>query len=455
MILETKEDSYSIIYRDTCNHIYENIKDNLINIIEKKNEINDIGENIVKESMHTNELIELYKKYHNNKKPNTDKNYNDFFNHLDLIKIGNEDLTIEQALNIALDIFKEDPNKIYGFMLTGYNPMINKNIKINLFHPIVSMELIKLKKANEPLFNIYNNFSLILYSLKETYKNYIVKNDLDMEKNNFKYEIIDLLISLEKKTTITTKIENIKQYNKDKKLLITYDIEYIDSNTLKVLDIDDVTKNIGYVVPIQLLNKSGVAYPYYGSLFSKGGLAWNLTPMFSANISKPYESQSKYLYGSRICTKLGDSKTIQGVSALNHSNLTSPLNSIILNKGFFEYGYEALLTGLKIMFDEKIINDIVDKRKKDITEVKTWKTFLSENEKATQKDYFEYLKQIVLSNEELEPNQNTIEDNIEENILPNNSIAINNNEQEDIEDTHKPEDIEITLAIDDLDIDIT
>jgi hypothetical protein len=109
-----------------------------------------------------------------------------------------------------------------------------------------------------------------------------------------------------------------------------------------------------------------------------------MSPCLSANIN----SVGNTTEGSRICTQLGSSKTIRGLSALNHSNLTSPLNSAVFRDGFEIYSYTAMRGSMTLLE----LNDEVEEGEEDLSKPMTFKDFKDKNSTATRKDYFKYLK---------------------------------------------------------------
>ncbi len=115
-----------------------------------------------------------------------------------------------------------------------------------------------------------------------------------------------------------------------------------------------------------------------------------MTPMYHSNIGHPYNQQTKdgMEGGSRICTHSGNSKTQMGLSSLNHSNTTSPLNSILLCQGALEYAEQNLKASLEMFLGDKFL-----KAQRTNEKVLTFKEFKKENDgNGTKKDYFKYIK---------------------------------------------------------------
>ncbi len=257
---------------------------------------------------------------------------------IDISKIGKFDVSIQQAMDMVKDIVKTAGDSLYGALL------VNKKHKtFNPFHPVVMHEILR---EGSKVDRDKKEYTLALYSWRD--KEVFKANNKDIFKtdDNFQAEIAQLLVSLANSTEYVTENKGFNVDIQTDQFILKYVETKVSKETGEEMQGHD-DKGRNFIVPCQIINIGGIAFPYYGTVYSKKGLAWGLTPMLSANINDATGSSGPSVdYGSKICTHSGNSKTQMGISALNHSNTTSPLNKYILRKGAFEYAHICLVSAI-------------------------------------------------------------------------------------------------------------
>ena len=340
--------------------------------------------NVVK-GMMIEPINKMMKKYHINKKGNVMELPDRFRELFDVIKLGEYDMTFDQVIELSKSIYKEHGNKFYGVLITRKSGIPGKET-FNPFHPlnakyIAEDDLIPDKTVPE--------FTMMVYMFKKEpaeimklgeYEHLYNKGD----EKDFIHEIINILAATDTDDQYEVMNRNFEADIVDSKFVLKY--EQIITNKETGETMEQEHSNHLYI-PTQIVNNNGLAYPWYGTVYSTKGVTWDISPMQSANIS--YEGYSELGGGSRVCTKLGDSKTLKGISALNHSNLTSPLKKTIAYKGALLYGQVALKIGLGILANEDLINVNEPKKPLKYTE------WIKENEGASMQEYIEYTREIL------------------------------------------------------------
>ena len=378
------------IYENTCLELVRELSKDLVKDVptaDSFTSVNGLG-NAVEEINFTDATQTLMSKYHN---PYMHRNkdgsfrawamFRDFF---DITKVGDANLSINQAKEMLAGIYKESKDSLYGVLLMDAKRGKKKQI-VNLLHPVVVHNLNQEEldfKLDEQI------WTMAIYSFKDNKKD-VLKADFPQiyDKENYTLEIANILASIDIPSLYYTE-------NKDFEVDIIDDmfvLKYQEIKTLKESGevLKDSKGGRSYIVPCQVINVGGVAFPYYGSIYSTKGLAWNITPLMSANISHPEgQSTNKGMNGgSRICTHSGNSKTRAGVSSLNHCNITSPLNSDCMAPGSMSYSEACITASVELLLGEEF-ESAANKADKALT----FQEFVETNDGASKKQYLKYIK---------------------------------------------------------------
>lgn len=390
-LLSLKKTPMQAIYEKTSLDIIREISRDLAKNIEKGESYTSYNgiDNAVQEFIFTKETKEKMDKYHTIEDPDYSwmgqDVYKNFTNYMDISKVGNFNMSLDQCFELIRELVLELEDTVYGALV-----MTADGKQFNIFHPIIMSELLNKDSSISKVENIYTMAVYTWKDISQLKDRYAKK--LFVGNNNFQMEIAELILSIDSPTEYIT--QNSK-FNVD----IVNDrfvLNYVEEKKHRITG-KDVTEETAsgrnFIIPFQILNVKGVAFPYYGAAYSKNGLAWNLTPMRSANIASPSSSSGKkYDYGSRICTHSGNSKTQKGISALNHSNTVSPLTKYILRRGSLTYAYTCLISSIGLV-DEDF--EITGSKKED--KALTFQEFLSENKDSSKKDYLKYVRERLKS----------------------------------------------------------
>lgn len=383
MILDIGKTPLQAIYENTAIELIEEISESLIegrDISRTFTEANGLDMSVVNIEYNEN-IDQMIKKYHNPEKPlrsqaegsreSYGRNIRDA---MEIAKIGTKDLSINDAMGIIKELYKDIGVKLYGALL------VSENITFNPLHPLIMSQLVE-----EGKFNLEEKiYTLAIYTFKPEYqpKTWMVGNE------DFTMEIAGIVTSVMHTSLYHIENTNIHVDIENDKFVINYSESFINNETGDAVMSNNMENKVeNYLIPAQIINISGIAFPNYGSLYSKKGLAWNLTPMRHANINSP-DSNKKLDNGSRICTHSGNSKTQMGLSSLNHCNTTSPLTKRILGDNFITYANKAVEVSLAVMFDGYERNPAKEEEEKPLT----FQEFLEEYEDATRIEYISYLK---------------------------------------------------------------
>lgn len=407
------------VYENTATEIIENLAESLMESKPLDNTYSSmVGiDKSVAEVEFSESIRDLYKKYHSARSPERINVQTTMKKYMDIMKVGEFNMSVNECIDLIIKVASNDDSKLYGVLLstTADKSQDSRRITFNPLHPVISMELMA---DNSPIDRDNKIWTMNIFAWKDNFDN---KDLLKKAYSDYNYidEIANTIAAVKTKSIFTVKNSNIKAHVQDNKFILKYEEKkYHISNGKEAKDNDDGKRN--WIVPLQLLNRGGIAYPYYGSVYTKNGMAWNLSPMMSANINRPAEGSSRYENGSRICTKSGDSKTIKGVSALNHSNLTSPLNYDCFREGSLSFAYQSMLSGLEIISGKNLTN--VSEKKKPLT----FKEFIKQNPKENTKSYLVYMRDFVTSaelmdNTDIDEKKLAKKDLIDKQIYPNHN----------------------------------
>jgi len=389
LLTSLKRTAIQDIYENTCIEIIKDLSKDLAKdstgstSFIKSSELGLVVEDIT----FNNGISNLMKKYHHPDMPkdgHTLLPFNEFKDGIELVKVGNSDMSISQSLDLISSIYGEIGDEFYGALLMSKDKGSKRQI-VNILHPIIVANIIDKESIID---KEKKEWTLVMYSLKEGYRKKIESLEhKGANKIDNTMDIATLVGSLDKKSIYTLTNSGFKANVFNDEFILHYESKKIDNETGKeIKEKGNDARN--YIIPCQVINVGGVAYPYYGTVYSTKGLAWNLTPMMSANISHPKGQRMKEgsLGGSRICTHSGDSKTRKGLSALNHCNTTSPLNSLCMLTGSMNYASQCVALSLELLIGKKV--SVKNKENKALT----LQEFITENDGATKKQYIQYLK---------------------------------------------------------------
>ena len=377
------------IYESTCLDLIKELSSDLSQDISTEETFTSVNgiDKTVQEINFTKAIEDLYKKYHNPtieyKNTSLEKSWRAFPSKLDISKVGSFNMSINQAMELAGNLRKDIGQKLYGMLLSTKGEKLTRTI-FNPLHPIIASEL---KKESSSIDKSEQKWSISLYTWRDNAKFNEEYPEL-YTNENFIPEIASILSSIDVPSTYITENKNFNVDIIDDKFVLNYEETKREKESGEIIeDTDNGGRN--YIIPGQITNISGIAYPYYNIIYSTKGLAWNMCPMSGANISHPFQQriQNGMNGGSRICTKTGNSKTQMGVSSLNHSNTSSPLNELLMQNGAMTYANQCLDSALEIFLGKTFTEDTVPEK------VLTFKEFKEENEGNGNKvQYLKYIK---------------------------------------------------------------
>ena len=380
------------IYESTCLELVRELSKDLVQdtpTSDSFTSMNGLGF-AVEEINFTSGVEDLMKKYHHPRMRRETgghkRSWTVFHKSLEITKVGESNLSINQAKAMVGDIYRETKENLYGVLLMSGNKGKKRQI-VNLLHPVTVYNL----SSEDMDFKLDDQvWTMAIYSFKDGMRKRMQSSYPAMwNKENYAMEIASILASID--TPSLYFIEN-KGFQVDiinDQFILNYDEVKTLKDSGEVIS-EKQTTGRNYIVPGQIINISGVAYPYYGTIYSTKGLAWNLTPMMGANISHP-EGQAKgngMQGGSRICTHSGNSKTQAGVSSLNHCNTTSPLNSDCMDPGSMTYAENCVAASIELLLGDEYATGLAGGQ----TRALTFQEFVTENDGASKKQYLKYIK---------------------------------------------------------------
>jgi len=377
------------IYEQTCLDLVRELSKDLVEdkpTSDSYTSVNGLGF-AVEEINFTSGIEGLMSKYHNphmhRKGDGSAKAWKRFGSSMEITKVGDGNLSINQALAMVGDIYKETKTELYGVLLMDVKKGKKRQI-VNLLHPVIvhnlNNEELDFKKDEE-------KWTMAIYSFKEGKRADLEKVFPNAyNKTDYSLDIANVIAAIDTPALYFVENKGFQVDIHNDQFVLNYEEIKTMKDTGKVISEKD-TKGRNYIIPGQIINIGGVAYPYYGTIYSTKGLAWNLCPMQGANIAHP-EGQSTgsgMNGGSRICTHSGNSNTQAGVSSLNHCNTTSPLNSDCMDPGSMTYSENCVSASIELLLGEEFVTGV---RAKALT----FQEFVTENDGATKKQYLKYIK---------------------------------------------------------------
>lgn len=399
-MLSLQKTPMQAIYESTCLDLIRELSQNLAEdkpTLESFTSIHGLDK-CVQEINFSKAVKDLYTKYHNPgiKQAQTEKQQNQtyswtrFVGDMDISKIGDYDMSINEAVKIAGEVRREVGDMFYGILLSTSGKRKDRTV-FNPLHPIIVAEL---QKEGTSLDLDSQEWSMAIYTWKENSKYKDQFPGLYTEESYIP-EIATLITCINSPANYIVENKDFNVDIIDEKFVLNYKEVKRQKDSGEEIS-EDEAGDRNFMIPGQIINISGVAYPYYNVVYSRKGLAWNMSPMYAANINHP-EAQSTndgMEGGSRICTHSGNSKTQMGVSSLNHCNTTSPLNSYVLEPGAISYAKQCADASLEMLLGEDYTFHGKPKP------VLTYQEFISENDGATKAQYLAYVKNRMAENME-------------------------------------------------------
>lgn len=288
-------------------------------------------------------------------------------------------LTIEESIPVIQSVRENLKDDFYGAILvrTDSHRSNGPNGTINPLNPIVAVALktaIDEKEEKQRNFLDYK-YSIIIYSFtrKDDERLYDLLKDVPAE--GYEDDIRDTMVAVHLSEEITVQYTNPRRFGKTQ---MKYDEDRRDSNGNRIRN--DSTSD-SYMVPIQIINVSGLMYPGYGTALFRGAGARNISPFMSANIGSPGNNRE----WSNVCAGSLNSSTDKGKITLNHSNNTSPLNSINLGKGALKYAGKCVDMSLELLTGNRPTVETEPVRMSLVE-------YQAQNEGASISDYIEYIR---------------------------------------------------------------
>lgn len=405
------------IYEATCLDLIRELSKDLSQDVptgESFTSVNGIDK-CVEEINFNAEIKNLYKKYHN---PNIRREEEDiqkigwqtFNNAISITKVGDHNMSIEDSILLAAEVRKDVGEDLYGILLSSAGKKKERTI-FNPLHPVIVSEL---GREDTSIDVKEKKWSLAIY----TWNDYIKPKDkFPALYNNENYinEIATIIASISTPSKYMIENKNFNVDIVDNSFIMKYDQIKRLKESGEILN-EEGSGERNYIIPGQIINISGVAYPYYNVVYSRKGLAWNISPMYGANISHPFAQKtgSGMEGGSRICTHSGNANTQNGVSSLNHSNTTSPLNRSILNEGSLTYASQCVDASLEMFLGDKY------KEHEAVPEkALTFQQFKEENGgNGTKAQYLSYIKNRLNNTMDKEPGEVVAEPIVQKRISP-------------------------------------
>ena len=392
------------IYEQTCLELVRELSKDLVKDVPTNDSFTSINglASAVEDINFTSGVNNLMKKYHNpgiyHLSGGRGKAWSMFKDTIEITKVGSGDMSINDAIAMIGPIYKEIGDNLYGMLLMDSRKGKKRQI-INPLHPLIVSNI---KNPDRDFKLDEKNWTIAIYSFREKGRS-IIKNALkdQFTKTDYMPEIASLIASIDNPSLYFVENKNFAVEIENDQFVLNYEEVKTLKDSGEILKEEDSVGR-SYLIPGQIINISGVAYPYYGTIYSTKGLAWNLTPMYGANVSHP-EGQARgsgMEGGSRICTHSGNSKTQMGVSSLNHCNTTSPLNSECMEAGSMTYAEQCVSSSIELLLGDEFITGLSKEDK-----ALTFQEFVTENDGATKKQYLLYIKNRLTSKMEQGTNE--------------------------------------------------
>ncbi len=399
-MLSLKKTTDQLIYEKTCQDEFESFA---ANIDEERTQLTT-GEKSIRAfpkfamnrlvySLTFNEKInKLLTKFHDHKFGGNVLGYREDIEmkkYIDIATIGDHTFTFKEAMAVIRQMREAvGPEVFYGATIANYS-----HNDVNPLHPLILNEFMAMTDEKLGEYRL-KNYSVNIYTFKDTWNQ--IKEEYPKKftvKNEYTEDILDLIMGTKfKRDTFSIRLDPIlKEENGKFKILYRESAVDKDGNEIKLPTETDYDKKYkqGYVIPGQIINLNGLAYPYYGAIYVKGGKAWNLSPMWATNINNPQDNgPGSVKKGSDICTKVGDVRTARGCMTLNHSNTESQRNPYTFTDGAMGYAQVAVDIALSMYFND--YDGTIQLSPKD--KKMTLKEFLKATPDGTKKDYLIYIR---------------------------------------------------------------
>ncbi len=399
-LFDLSQTTEQIIYQQTCQDEFEKFAANID--AEAKPTTTGIMEhpfpkfkmNRLVYSLTYNEKIDnLAQEYHSEDGGGKHLGYRDHIgmqSFIDVSKIGDHSFTFKEAMDVIRSVRESvGPDIFYGAVIVN-----NQHVDVNPLHPLVLNEFMRMTEDQLIKYGL-TNYSVIIYTFKDTWetirKEYPTKFKV---RKRFTSDVLDLVLGTKFKQETFSILSHPELRKNGNRFFIDYTEKLIDKDGNEItVNAEDKTNQYlqSYVIPGQILNLSGVTYPYYGAIYVKGGRAWNLSPMLATNIDNPKSTTAKR--GSSICTKVGDTRTAKGCMTLNHSNTTSQRNPLTFIDGSMGYAQVAVDVALSMFFND--YDGTVQLEPKD--KKMTFQEFLKTEPELTKRDYLKYIRERMQS----------------------------------------------------------
>ena len=389
------------IYETTCIEIIKDLSEGLVEDVPTNESYTSIHglNHSVEEINYTRGIEGIAKKYHHpgltRITDGTNAGYNAFRDYMDIMKVGELDMSINEAVAMAADIRKEAGTQFYGMLLMDAGVKRSK-VAFNPLHPVIVSELIKEGTTIDREAKVW---TLAVFSWKDGYEKRFKKEYPHYyNEESYAEEIATLIAAIDTPTEYVIENKNFNVDIQNDQFVLNYDQVKKLKETGDIIE-QEATDARSYIIPGQLINVNGVGYPYYNTIYSTKGLAWNMSPMYGANVNHPQGQANNrgMMGGSRICTNSGDSKTQRGIAALNHCNTTSPLNRDCMEAGSMSYANQCIDLSLELLLGGDYKAEIVEK-------ALTFQEFVAENDGASKAQYIAYIKN-RMKEKVLEPTQ--------------------------------------------------
>ncbi len=381
------------IYEATCLDVIRELSKNLLEdtpINESFTSMNGLDK-CVEEINFTQNIKDIYNKYHdtNNRRGHlteSNKGYEDWNKIMEILKVGSFDQSIKDAVSMANQIRNDVGTQFYGMLLMskGNN---KKRTVFNPLHPVIAMEL---RKEDSSINTDIKKWTIAIYSFKDKReKQYKEDYPHLYEKTDYMDELGAMLAAIDTPSEYIIENSDFTVDIINDQFVLNYEEIKKEKDSGNVIA-QEAHEAKSYIVPCQIINVGGVAYPYYGIIYSTKGLAWNMSPMQSANINHSHGQSKKDGMdgGSRICTHSGNSKTKMGISSLNHCNTTSPLNSDCMEEGSMTFAYQSIGASFELMGSSELLVETPQEPVKTLT----YKEFVAENDGATKAQFLDYIR---------------------------------------------------------------
>jgi len=170
-LLSLYKNAEQSIYEATCLDIIRELSKNLLEDTPTNESFTSVNglDKCVEEINFTQGIKKIYNKYHdvNNRRggPIDDQNkgYEHWNNSMEIMKVGNFDQSIKDAVAIAQTIKNDVNTQFYGMLLISKGSK-TKRIVFNPLHPVIAMEL---RKEDSSIDTNEKTWTIAIYSFKE------------------------------------------------------------------------------------------------------------------------------------------------------------------------------------------------------------------------------------------------------------------------------------------------